>query len=172
MKKSLFFALTLLLSLNLLADEYRTAIGLRGGSSFRAPFYGVSCKHFLSNTSSSAIDVMFNYQLGDYILNTFYVMHKESHARGLFVTYLGYYAGVGMLYNFTNEMNRGRGINEKKGYFAPAMLLGIEGKWPKQPILLGIDIKPMYNLIPELHTFEEKYKTDFVELGCHIRYIF
>ena len=135
MKKLLFAsALMILLGFSAKSQDYKTAIGMRGGLS-----QGLTVKQFMgSNVAVEGIFAIFNRSM---YITGLYEIHKAS-AFG--VDRLNWYYGGGAhagTYHYVNDNN--------PDIFSIGIdgILGIEYNLTEIPISISIDLKPAYNLV-------------------------
>ena len=138
----LFFILWLGINLQLSAQDYSTGIGLRGG-----PGYGVTIKHFTS--SNKALEGIVSPLWDGFLLTGLY----EKHAPLFKATRLKYYGGIGLhvgFWDYSRKNNRNNPWvfhDENEIVAGVDLILGMEYTFKVLPFNLGVDWKPMLNLI-------------------------
>jgi len=145
--KKLFFALlftaSLFVSKPLIAQEYRTALGVRLSSSAAMVNNSVSLKHFL--TERSAIEALFSF--GDPLsLGALYEVHKPLSAAGI----QWFYGGGGYV-GFVKEFNVNKNRNETNTNFGAMGVLGLDYKFTNIPLNLSLDWKPELNIVSDIN---------------------
>lgn len=136
------FCFLFLLSLQARAQDYRTGIGLRGG-----PGYGLTLKQFVSATH--ALEAIVSPRWEGYLITALY----EKHALAFKANRLKYYGGAGGhvgFWNYHSNYNSNNpwvGRNEKETVIGVDLVLGIEYTFTNLPFNIGVDWKPMLNLV-------------------------
>jgi hypothetical protein len=140
--KFLIVALILIGSNSILAQDYKTAIGVRGGFPT-----AISLKHFISKTD--ALEGLVSGYRGGFEFTGLY----EKHANAFDVPYLNWYYGAGFhigVFDDTiarpNYFFDGRGTGFTIGADG---ILGLEYMLTEIPFVIGIDFKPTLDLAPE-----------------------
>ncbi len=139
MKRIAFLVMVGLISmLNLNAQEYQTALGVRGG------FYnGLSIKHFVS--SANAVEGVIATHYRGLMIAGMYQMHAPAfEAPGLY-----WYYGGGAHLGFYDR-NYSPWYNNETGNFSVLGLMGVVGleyKIEEIPITIGVDVAPAFNII-------------------------
>jgi len=138
MKKLFIMAMVLLcFSSYSKAQDYNTAIGLRGGL-----FNGLTVKHFISN--NAAIEGLISSRWSGVSITGLY----EIHARAFNTTGLNWYYGAGAHIGFWDGNNASWG-NDDENYTVIGIdgIVGLEYNIQEIPINLSLDWKPALNLI-------------------------
>jgi hypothetical protein len=139
-KKIAFVSLLFILCITSLnAQEYKTAIGLRGG------FYnGLSLKHFVSTTN--AVEGIIATHHRGLLLAGMYQIHANAFdAPGLY-----WYYGGGAHLGFYNRQYTPRWYNHQTGNFSTFGIMGVLGmeyKIQEIPVTVGLDITPAFDII-------------------------
>lgn len=149
MKTLLLITLSVLLSVTqLLAQNYRTGIGLRGGYT-----YGLTVKHFVN--SNSAVEGIISPRWEGVLITGLY----EKHATAFQVQRLQYYGGIGAhvgLWNFDEHHHdhhpwfhhdKHRHDHDHHNVIGVDLILGLEYAFKEIPFSVGVDWKPGLNLI-------------------------
>jgi len=143
MKKLKFLVLifTVMGATNVVAQDYKTAIGVRGGFPT-----AVSGKHFINKTD--ALEGLISGYRGGFEFTGLY----EKHANAFDVPYLNWYYGAGAHVGlFDDNIARpgyyfdGRGRGFTVGLDG---ILGLEYTLTEIPFVIGIDMKPALDLTP------------------------
>ena len=144
--------LTLILAISIItlanAQDYKTGIGLRGGTS-----WGLTLKHFVSQKAAFE-GILYGYGNGFHVAGLY-----EIHNTAFDVDHLKWYYGggahLGIYDNGTDDIF----------VLGADGVLGIEYSFSEAPICIGIDWNPYLNVISEF---------DFVPNSgaLSIRYIF
>jgi len=126
--------LTLVLAFSIItlasAQDYKTGIGLRGGTS-----WGLTLKHFVS--SKSALEgILYGYGNGLNVTGL-YEIHNQAFNVDNLKWYYGFGAHLGT-YNANNVSDFVLGVDG---------ILGIEYSFTEAPISIGLDWNPYINLI-------------------------
>ena len=133
MKKTL---LTLVLAVSILAiangQDYKTGIGLRGG-----PYMGLTVKHFLNE--KHAVEGLLQTRYSGFDVTALYEFHN---AKAFDVDRLNWYYGFGGHLGSYN--NAAYSLGAVVGIDG---ILGIEYNFSEAPLNIGLDWKPMFNLI-------------------------
>lgn len=136
------------------AQEYKTGIGIRAGN-----FSGLTIKHF--NSHKAAIEGLLTTRWEGFEATLLY----EVHNRAFDVDHLNWYYGGGAHIGFYN------GSNVYWGRYGTSYtiigidgILGIEYSFDEIPINIGIDWKPVLNLVG--------YSGVWSEGAFSVRYIF
>jgi hypothetical protein len=143
MKKVIFLALVITFcSITLQAQEYRTAIGIRGG------FYsGLTLKRFITDTNAFEAVVAAHYR-GVLVAGMYQIHRQAFDAPGLY-----WYYGGGAFAGFYNRADN-PWFDSGTGNFTTLGILGVFGleyKIDEIPITIGIDITPAFNLFGNLN---------------------
>ena len=129
--------LTSLFSLNLRAQDYVNAIGLRGGLS-----QGITFKHFISTTD--AVEGILATRWGGFNITGLY----ERHMGAFDVERLYFYYGAGAHLGFWNgDANPWFDDNNSYTVLGIDGILGLEYVFTEIPFNIGLDWKPGFNLI-------------------------
>lgn len=156
MKKIAFFIAVCLLSfMSVSAQDYRTALGIRGG------FYnGLSIKHFTSSTTAIEGVVATHYR------GLMLAGMLQMHAPAFDAPGLNWYYGGGAHLGFYNR-RYSPWYDDRDGNFSTLGLMGVLGleyKIDEIPIVIGLDITPAFNIIG--HT------GFWINTGVTLRYTF
>ncbi|WP_053179143.1 hypothetical protein [Sunxiuqinia dokdonensis] len=137
--KKLFFGLVfgLLVSGGLAAQDYNTAIGLRGG--FES---GLTVKHFIGG--EAALEGILSTRWHGFNITGLYEIHNYPFA----VEGLCWYYGFGGHLGFWDGYRSSR-FDEDKAYTVVGLdgILGLEYSFVEVPICLSLDWKPALNVI-------------------------
>jgi hypothetical protein len=146
--------LTLILVLSILmsagAQDYKTGIGLRGGIS-----QGLTLKHFLNE--KTAVEGLLQTHWGGVELTGLY---EIFNARAFDVERLNWYYGFGAHIGSYNNADLPSGT-----VLGLDGILGLEYSFVEAPINIGVDWKPVFNLVGD-----NNFRGDGIALS--IRYIF
>lgn len=121
------------------AQSYQTGIGVRGGL-----FSGFSVKHFVSG--QDAVEGVLAWHYRGILLNGMY----QRHTNAFDVPDLNWYYGGGGFLGFYNRRYVPWYEDYDTGAFTTFGLLGVLGmeyKIEDIPIVVGLDVKPAFNLI-------------------------
>ncbi len=154
--KKIFFLFLLFLSLNAVAQDYKTGIGLRGGLS-----NGLTVKHFISK--NAAIEGILTSRWRGFAITGLYEMHYQAFN----VKRLNWYFGGGAHIGTWRGYDGHPWFKDDVSYtvFGLDGILGIEYNIAEIPINIGVDWKPVFNL-----TGYNGFLGD--ELALSVRYIF
>ncbi len=138
MKKILLtLTITFGLFFTAIAQDYNTAIGLRGG-----PFIGFTVKHFLSE--KSAIEGIVSTRWKGIEITGLY----ELHNRAFQVDRLNWYFGVGGHIGFYDgKYTKWDTVEKTYTNVGVDGILGLEYNFKEIPLNLSIDWKPAFNII-------------------------
>jgi len=159
MIKKLFSAcLILMISTSFtLAQDYRTAVGLRAGYSS-----GFNGKHFLQK--NTAVEAILTGYAGGFELTGLYQLHLNAFD----TPFLKWYFGPGVHVNFFSENNIRPGFFDRDratGFsFGPEVVLGMEYTLTDIPFVIGADIKPALDFLPESYFY--------ITYGLSLRFYF
>lgn len=143
---TIFFVL--LMVSPLLAQNYKTGIGLRGGYT-----YGLTVKHFLN--SNTAVEGIISPRWEGILITGLY----EKHATAFQVPQLQFYGGIGAhvgLWNFDDHRHDHHPWFHRKDHekdhdhhnvIGADLVLGLEYSFREIPFTVGVDWKPGLNLI-------------------------
>lgn len=149
---TIFITISALAIIN--AQDYKTGIGIRAGFSS-----GLTVKHFTSH--KAAIEGLLKTRWQGFDVTGLYEIHKQAFD----VRYLNWYYGGGGHIGFYNGDNTNWG---RDGYAYTVVgidgILGIEYNFGDLPVNIGLDWKPVLNLIG--------YSGFWSEGAFSIRYIF
>lgn len=132
----------LVLSFDTMAQDYKTGLGLRGG-----PGYGISVKHFVGQ--AGALEGIVSPRWNGVLLTGLY----EKHAVAFDAKGLKYFGGGGAhvgVYNYTNNRyNNNPWVNDRDNLtvIGVDLILGLEYTFSFIPFNIGVDWKPMLNLV-------------------------
>jgi len=139
MKKITSILFILILSGSLAqAQYYQTGIGVRGGF-----FSGISVKHFVSEQDA------FEGVLATHYRGILLAGMYQRHAQAFDVPSLNWYYGGGGYMGFYDRGNVPWFDNGYDGAFTTLGfmgVLGLEYKIEEIPIIIGLDVKPAFNL--------------------------
>jgi hypothetical protein len=128
------FVLTLVLGLSIVvlagAQDYKTGLGLRAGSS-----WGLTLKHFVDKKAAFE-GILYGHHYG-FNITGLYEVHNQAFDVENLKWYYGFGAHIGS-YNYDKENNFVMGIDG---------ILGIEYSFTEAPINIGLDWNPYFNLI-------------------------
>jgi hypothetical protein len=149
------FMVTVVIIVSLNAQEYKTGIGIRAGTSS-----GLTIKHFVG--PKAAFEGLLTTKWDGFDMTGLY----EVHNRAFDVEHLNWYYGVGGHLGFWNGNHVYWG---EPGYTYAVIgvvgILGIEYSFSEVPVNIGLDWKPVLNLIGEQGLWGD-------EAAISIRYIF
>lgn len=136
MKKLLFVSLLTGIAFIANAQNYKNALGIRGGFS-----NGITFKHFFS--SSSAFELIVANRWKGYNLTGLYEKHKDLGSG------FDWYYGIGGHIGRWHGYDKHPWFKDDKDYSVIGidLILGIEYTIPGAPINLSLDYKPGYNLV-------------------------
>lgn len=131
MKKALLIAVLItILSIGANAQDYRTAIGFRGGI-----YNGLTIKHFMSQ--SSAFELLLATRWSGFNFTALYEVHHQAFD----VSGMRWYYGIG---GHVNNYNYGHAYD---GFtLGIDGILGLEYSFKEIPLNISIDYKPAWNL--------------------------
>ncbi|HEY4651310.1 MAG TPA: hypothetical protein VIG72_07835 [Pontibacter sp.] len=146
-KMKLTLVLLLLTTAPLLAQNYKTGIGLRGGY-----VYGLTIKHFVNN--KSAIEGIISPRWDGILLTGLY----EKHTTAFKVPQLQFYGGIGAHVGFWDYSdhdhhhhpwfdNDHHHHDDHHTVLGADLVLGLEYTFREIPFAVGIDWKPGMNLV-------------------------
>lgn len=138
--------LLLIFSTVSLAQDYKTGIGIRGGSQS-----GITVKHFFSE--KSAIEGLVATRYGGFYLTGLYEVVGPYFGVEGFNWYMGAGAHVGFLDgdNSRFEDNKNHTVAGLDG------IIGFEYKFAGAPICLGLDWKPQYDFIGDSYFIPDDF---------------
>lgn len=156
--KKVIICLTFMLSvLALKAQDFTTAVGIRGGVS-----QGLTLKHFVGG--KTAFDII----VGTYSRGMHAVVLYEIHHHSIFdVPNLSLFYGFGGHVGFfdrTRVTHWGTYDTDNVMVIGADLVLGIEYTFDEIPINVGIDIKPALNIIPSINYWQGG--------ALYLRYVF
>ncbi|WKK74990.1 hypothetical protein QYS49_25585 [Marivirga salinae] len=140
--KLLILVFVLMGSTSIFAQDYKTAIGVRGGFPT-----AITVKHFISKTD--ALEGLVSGYRGGFEFTGLY----QKHANAFDVPYLNWYYGAGAHIGVFDETivrpnyyfdGRGRGFT-----VGVDGILGLEYTLTEIPFVIGIDMKPTFDFAPE-----------------------
>jgi len=144
-----------LLSVYSSGQDYDNGLGIRGGFGG-----GITFKHFV--TDDVALEGILATQYGGFYVTGLYEIHKQA-----FNTYrLNWYYGFGAHVGF-GEFNDSHPLIKKNGDYSLIGvdgIIGIEYNFSEIPINIGIDFKPMMEIIGKIGPV--------MGSGLSIRYLF
>lgn len=138
MKKIAGVLFVLLFSTAVSAQDYNTAIGVRGGF-----FNGLSLKHFISSTNALEGVVATHYR-GFLVMGMY-----QIHANAFDAPRLNWYYGGGAHAGFYNRRYTPWFADDERGNFTTfgiVGVLGLEYKIEEIPITIGVDLTPALNI--------------------------
>lgn len=141
MKKVIIFFLftASLYSVNLNAQDYKTALGVRLSSSGPAVNNSVSLKHFISE--QTAIEALLTFS-DKAALGALFEIHKPIQSTEGLVWFYGAGAYLGLN---TDKNNTDRALMGGMG------IIGLDYKFPNIPLNLSLDWKPELNIIDNIN---------------------
>jgi hypothetical protein len=153
------FVLTIMLAFGILvylsAQEYETGLGLRAGTSS-----GITIKHFVN--PKAAFEGLLTTKWDGFDMTGLY----EVHNRAFEVEHLNWYYGFGGHVGFWDGNNTPWG---ESGYSYAVIgavgIIGLEYSFTEAPINIGLDWKPVLNIIGEQGLWGD-------EAALSIRFIF
>jgi hypothetical protein len=130
--RKIFLSLILVLVLTVIvnAQDYKTGVGLRGGTA-----WGLTIKHFVSNKSAFE-GFLYAYNHGFNVTGLY-----EIHNKAFDVDNLKWYYGFGAHVGTYNEADINDFVLGVDG------VLGIEYSFTEAPINIGLDWNPYFNII-------------------------
>jgi len=137
MKKIIIIASAVFLSIGLYAQDYETALGLRGGFSG-----GVTLKHFISG--SSAVEGIVSTRWHGMNVTGLYEIHNEAFDVEKLNWYYGGGAHIGIWEGYDDHPWFDSG---SRAIIGIDLIIGIEYTFDEAPINIGLDWKPAFNLI-------------------------
>lgn len=136
MKKTIVILAFLATSIFVQAQEYTTGIGIRGGFS-----NGLTVKHFISD--DRAVEGILATRWNGFYITGLYEIHKNAfNTAGLY-----WYYGIGGHLGAINGNNSRFDDGKNHTLIGIDGVLGIEYSFDELPISLGVDWKPMFDLI-------------------------
>jgi hypothetical protein len=135
----LILSIGLIITNPLKAQEYKTAIGLRAGSSS-----GLTVKHFLNQ--KSAIEGLLTSRWRGFQLTGLY----ELNGNAFEVPHLGWYFGGGAHLGFYDYYDKHPWMDDRYNdgaIFGLDMILGLEYTFEEIPLNLALDWKPEFNFV-------------------------
>ncbi len=166
-KKIIPFVLFLLISLNIYAKKYHTAIGIRVGYAYTYDFsYGLSFSRFVKKESRLAYNIRLNnsFRFNDVNGTGLLTYNLKWKTAKRFTTFISTFFGLGLHGIYVNNSHR-NADNQGKYYKAGIdIIFGSELKIPHSRFILGADIKPYYHFLGT--------NNDFVEGGIYVHYSF
>jgi hypothetical protein len=141
-KVKLIFVFILISASTLYGQDYKTAIGVRGG--FPTAITG---KLFINNTD--ALEGLLSGYRGGFEITGLY----EKHSNAFDVPYLNWYYGAGgHIGAFDDNIARpGYFYNDRGRGFTVGLdgILGLEYTLTEIPFVIGVDMKPTFDFAPE-----------------------
>lgn len=152
MKKIFFFLFFLSGILLSHAQEYKSAIGIRGGWTS-----GFTAKHFIKDARALEVILSSGYRYRGFQITGLYEIHKPAFAKddveGLFWFYGGgAHFGGGYHYDhlhYNNGVFGGSYHEHNYVAFGVDLIFGIEYKIEEIPITLGLDVKPFFDFVTD-----------------------
>jgi hypothetical protein len=151
-QKALKILIVLMLSASAMtvrAEDYETAVGIRLGGVTQ----GLTVKHFLS--TNSALEGILSFGHHGFLITGLYELHDEiSGAPGLYWLYgggahLGFYNGGDYFYYKKHGVRYYYEEGQSTAVFGVDLILGLEYKFPKAPVAVGLDLKPFFDFAEE-----------------------
>lgn len=137
MKKFIFVVLFSVICLaGAKAQDYNTGIGLRGGWGT-----GLTVKHFLD--SKKAVEGILDSRWHGFSVTGLYEIHNQAFD----TERLNWYYGVGGHIGFWNGSDVSWGDNNNYTVIGVDGILGIEYNFEEIPFNIGIDWKPVLNIV-------------------------
>ncbi len=157
MKKCIFIFLIMILSTQLvMAQDYQTGIGVRGGV-----FNGVSFKHFVAERD--AVEAVAAFHFGGLFMAGMF----QRHAMAFDTPGLYWYYGAGAHIGFYEGRHRPAWFDERdRDYvvFGVNGVVGMEYKIEEVPITIGLDVTPALNIVDRFRVW--------TGAGLTLRYVF
>jgi len=133
------------------AEEYETGIGVRLGGVLQ----GITVKHFLN--TNSALEGILSFSHHSFIITCLYEKQLPvSSAAGLYWLYgagahIGFYNGEDDYYKYIRRGSRYYYYDDvgSTTIMGIDLIIGMEYKFPKAPITIGLDLKPAFDFINE-----------------------
>ena len=145
----LFISIFFLSTHTLQAEEYETGIGIRLGGVTQ----GISVKHNLS--TNSALEGILSFGHHSFLITGLYEKQSAiSGAQGLYWffgggAHLGFYNSGDYFYYKKHGVIYYYGDRKSSAVVGIDFILGLEYKFQKAPITLGLDIKPAIDFLEE-----------------------
>lgn len=128
---------------NIQAQEYKTALGVRLSSSNAKQSNSVSFKQFI--TSKTAIEALFTF--GDPLaLGALVEFHKPAAASGL-----TWFYGAGAYVAFEKKLNATTLKESTETNFGGQGVIGLDYKFNNIPLNLSLDWKPELNIVTDIN---------------------
>jgi hypothetical protein len=118
------------------AQDYKTGVGLRGGTS-----YGLTIKHFVSE--KAAFEGLLSSRWNGVEITGLYEIHNQAFD----VEHLNWYYGFGAHIGFWDGNKSWGTMGTSYTVIGIDGILGIEYSFSEAPINIGIDWKPAFNVI-------------------------
>jgi len=136
--KKIFLTLILAVSIGTIASaqDYKTGIGLRGGTS-----WGLTLKHFVSQKAAFE-GILYGYDNGFHVAGLY-----EIHNTAFEVDHLKWYYGAGAHLGTWNNANLDSFVLGVDG------ILGIEYSFSEAPICIGLDWNPYFNIVGDFNFY-------------------
>lgn len=160
MKKFILIFTLLIAVLVTNGQDYKTGLGFRLGGINT----GISVKHFTGSTT--ALEGIVGFARHSFVVTGLYEKHQSfPNAAGLKWFYgIGGHAGFftgdytyGYYYYYKYKGNKVIGVTDNTYtstlYIGGDVILGIEYKFPKTPITLGLDVKPQIDIVPGFYGY-------------------
>ncbi len=130
-------------SSRVMAQDYKTALGIRLSSSPAIVNNSISIKHFV--TEKAAIEGLLSF--GDPLaIGALLEIHEQLGTPGL-----RWYYGGGAYLGFVKSYNVNTDKNETNTNFGAQGVLGLDYKFSNVPVNLSIDWKPELNLVTDIN---------------------
>ena len=127
----------------LMAQDYKTALGVRLSSSAATVNNSISIKQFIND--KTAVEGLFSF--GDPLaLGVLLELHKPLSASGL-----QYYYGAGGYLSFVKTFNPNKQINETNANFGAQGVIGLDYKFANAPLNISLDWKPELNIVSDIN---------------------
>ena len=137
MKKIILILIVIVVATGLMAMDYGTGIGVRGGLS-----NGITVKHFIGE--KTAIEGLLSSRWGGLNITGLYEIHN---AAAFDVSRLNWYYGIGAHIGFWSGKDVGW-ADDDEDYTVIGIdgIIGIEYNFAELPFNIGLDWKPAFNL--------------------------
>lgn len=137
MKKSILCAVVIFCSFLAKSQDYKTAVGIRGGLS-----NGLTVKHYISGTNS--VEGILSSRWKGFNITGLYEFNNPLPEAGL-----NWYYGFGGHIGFWHGKYKNPWFNDNRAYTVIGIdgVVGIEYTFQDLPLNIGLDYKPAFNLI-------------------------
>jgi hypothetical protein len=131
------------ISQQVIAQDYRTALGVRLSSSSASVNNSISFKQFI--TDKTAIEALFSF--GDPLaFGALVEFHKPLAASGL-----RYYYGAGGYLSFVKVVNTTTQKTKTEPNFGAQGIIGLDYKFANVPLNISLDWKPELNIVTDIN---------------------